>query len=355
MDGLHFRADGGLDMRFSSSRAACASGFCDSGGHITGGFGSITSDGFSGGSSYSGGSSDLHYKRDGTLDMRYSSSKAAAASPSYGSSTTSPCSASSTNMHYRRDGNLDMRYKSSKQAAASGSSGTQDLHHKKDGTLDMRYKSSKQAKGTAFQHASSPKVDRRRKEWRETHLNRDGIRMKIDGTPDRRYKGSRVQAQRMIPQRPMMTMSLPPALYGFDSVQAVKPDYDEDELEMYPLHSFETAIAILDACQEEVEALDQEEIDEMVEQVSEAIKSPENWTEKTWDGDPEVWKEDAVIEKIIKSTQRIAKHRNIQKRICEQWNAICSLDFPEQYREFAYSILSDITDASGNPIINECN
>lgn len=58
----------------------------------------------------------LHYKANGTLDMRYSSSKAYVAShgSSYGYSSSSSSSRSS-DLHYRKDGQLDMRYKSSRE------------------------------------------------------------------------------------------------------------------------------------------------------------------------------------------------------------------------------------------------
>ena len=139
---MHYRADGGLDMRFSSSKEAFASGLCDSRGFSTsssgwGGGGSSSCSAWGGGGSSSrsgwggGGSSsrsDMHYRKDGGLDMRFSSSKQAFASglcDSRGFSTSSSGlgsggSASRSDMHYRKDGGLDMRYKSSKQARDSG-------------------------------------------------------------------------------------------------------------------------------------------------------------------------------------------------------------------------------------------
>ena len=69
-----------------------------------------------------------------------------------------------SNLHYKADGSLDMRYKSSKeyntknnQYSLNNNSSfdyfspiynnhieNNDLHYKKDGGLDMRYKSSKE-------------------------------------------------------------------------------------------------------------------------------------------------------------------------------------------------------------------
>ncbi|TMW56129.1 hypothetical protein Poli38472_008777 [Pythium oligandrum] len=118
----------------------------------------------------------LHYKKDGTLDMRYSSSKAAVASYSsryqpsggmgmcYANSYASATPAwafqgsiapttTSSGLHYKKDGTLDMRYSSSKQAVAMAavspspcfSNSGAPLHYKKDGTLDMRFRSSREA------------------------------------------------------------------------------------------------------------------------------------------------------------------------------------------------------------------
>jgi predicted Ser/Thr protein kinase len=66
--------------------------------------------------------------------MRYSSSRTAAAAHQ------------SQPLHFKKDGSLDMRYSSSKAIAVSSVSGRASeggLHYKKDGTLDMRYASSK--------------------------------------------------------------------------------------------------------------------------------------------------------------------------------------------------------------------
>jgi len=151
MSGLHYKKDGSLDMRYSSSRQPMSSG--------GGGYHSSVSrsSGFSGSSCSSHSSlsgSGLHYKKDGSLDMRYSSSKEAAACGT-GSGYTSASSYSSggaSGLHHKKDGSLDMRYSSSKQAACLANdlgrmnvtAPPSDLHYKKDGSLYMRYHSSKQ-------------------------------------------------------------------------------------------------------------------------------------------------------------------------------------------------------------------
>jgi len=155
MSSLHYKKDGSLDMRYSSSRQAMSS---------AGGYGSHSS-GFSGpsySSSSSSSGSGLHYKKDGSLDMRYSSSKQAAASGiGSGRSASSYSSGGDSGLHYKKDGSLDMRYSSSKQATgltdrfsqlnvnppSSGSDrrGIPDcVPKKKDGLPDMRYKAAKE-------------------------------------------------------------------------------------------------------------------------------------------------------------------------------------------------------------------
>jgi len=131
-----------------------------------------------------------HFKKDGSLDMRYSSSKEAAACGTPGSSYKSSSSYSGesiSGLHYKKDGSLDMRYSSSKQAAGLSDNFCQmrvndpssDLHYKKDGSLDMRYRSSRQeAHGTSS--GSKPVVQHK--------LSRipDYVPKKKDGMPDMR-------------------------------------------------------------------------------------------------------------------------------------------------------------------------
>lgn len=74
---LHYRADGGLDMRYKSSKAAFAAGLCDSRGYSTSNMG--LSFGSSSSTSQSRTDSTVHQRRDGGFDMRYKSSKQACA------------------------------------------------------------------------------------------------------------------------------------------------------------------------------------------------------------------------------------------------------------------------------------
>jgi predicted Ser/Thr protein kinase len=145
--GLHHKKDGTLDMRYSSSRVAAPSAQFNH-------------------TSRPPSSSGLHYKKDGTLDMRYSSSRVAAPSAQFNHTSRPP---SSSGLHYKKDGTLDMRFSSSKNAASSTQSthvsrppSSSGLHYKKDGTLDMRYASSKNAmtsyrSGSTFSDHGIPK------------------------------------------------------------------------------------------------------------------------------------------------------------------------------------------------------
>ena len=118
----------------------------------------------------------FHFKADGSLDMRYSSSKAYVAShgtsyvssgyssPSYSRPAPAPAPApapspSPSELHYKRDGSLDMRYTSSKQYVASHPealpvkkertciappSYENNLKVRKDGYLNMTTKANKE-------------------------------------------------------------------------------------------------------------------------------------------------------------------------------------------------------------------
>jgi len=196
MSGLHYKKDGSLDMRYTSSRQAMSSG----GG--SGGFGGSYSSGFSVPSysaTSSSSSSGLHFKKDGSLDMRYASSKQAAASgvgSGYGLAS-SYSSGGDSGHHFKKDGSLDMRYNSSKQAAGLADHFGQmrvsasapyappsDLHYKKDGSLDMRYRSSKQEVHGTTTH-SKPTAQQK-------YCGiPDCVPKKKDGTPDMRTRAAK--------------------------------------------------------------------------------------------------------------------------------------------------------------------
>jgi hypothetical protein len=174
--GLHYTKSGALDMRYASSRAAIASG--SSGYSHSNSVSSSSSSGI--GSEYSSSVSSskscvgaLHYRQDGTPDMRYSSSRQAAdCRRSTVSSSYSSCDYSS-DLHFKKDGSLDMRYSSSKAAAAASRQCGNELYYKKDGSLDMRYKSSREACGLNMSVSSG----------REMHYTKDGrLDMRYDSS-----------------------------------------------------------------------------------------------------------------------------------------------------------------------------
>ena len=181
---FHFKADGSLDMRFSTSKAWVASGgsiwgpcdsYCDD---DLGGYYSDIRDYYNdndlGGVFTYNSYSDLHYKSDGTLDMRYNSSKEVMNQISNASNSTTE----NADLHYKSDGTLDMRYNSSKEAVSNGlisspTTSTADapvslpkpIHIKADGTPDMRFS-----------------------ENRANLVSSDGTHLNVDGSVDKRWK-----------------------------------------------------------------------------------------------------------------------------------------------------------------------
>lgn len=116
-------------------------------------------------------------------------------------------------LHFKKDGTLDMRYRSSQLAAqmartslgsprGSGRSGER-LHLKKDGTLDMRYRSS-------FEAAGVPASARRRARGGEASAEAQSnifslppeVPRKEDGTPDMRCRAAKEFVQRQAVAQP---------------------------------------------------------------------------------------------------------------------------------------------------------
>ena len=211
--GLHFTKSGALDMRYSSSRAAVATGYMTSSYGTAAGASSsynagVASDSY--GSTYSSSSAsykipaesssnNLHYKKDGSLDMRYSSSRQAANSSDYTSSHSSILSAtaqqnSSEQLHHKKDDHLDKHYSSFTNLATSGLSGKSyssgekpsELHFKKDGSLDMRYKSSKVASALAADLSKMSVLSASNKHIQKSEDIPIHIKCKENGTPDMR-------------------------------------------------------------------------------------------------------------------------------------------------------------------------
>ncbi|GAB9464469.1 putative serine/threonine-protein kinase [Globisporangium polare] len=227
---LHYKRDGTLDMRYTSSREAVAS---RSYSYSTAGGGSNNyyrdthaAPSYSGRASYAPAPQQLHYKKDGTLDMRYSSSREAVASSGVYASARGEA------LHYKKDGTLDMRYSSSREAVASTSGYYHEApqavhvtpsssagsaaapHYKKDGTLDMRYSSSRAAAATtapsppaaattppppppppAPSSSSRPPFSssKKAKSPAASAASAD-VHLKKDGTLDMRYKSSQTAA-----------------------------------------------------------------------------------------------------------------------------------------------------------------
>ncbi|OWA53669.1 putative serine/threonine-protein kinase [Hypsibius exemplaris] len=238
---IMYKKDGSLDMRYSSSRAAVAAGSGSGlrGNNTPASFSSNSSSnshtGYSSGyssspspsnvQSSSGGnkySGDLHYKKDGSLDMRYNSSQQQMATPSTCTSsrthssdyTTTPIRSSgngaldsaTAGLVLKKDGTPDMRYTSSRQALATDSYGGPSssrllstpqtppgdgLHRKKDGSLDMRYRSSKDtpsAPQSRYASCESGPLRAIAAGMAKMAVNGGRLPCKKDGTLDMRFK-----------------------------------------------------------------------------------------------------------------------------------------------------------------------
>ena len=146
--GLHYRKDGGLDMRYASSKEARDRVECDEHGNLFSS--SVKRPVPSSGRSPAKASDDYHYKSDGTLDMRFASSKAARDRGecddqgrlySAGASSVSVKNKSSWGSPAKPD---ERRY-ASKLTSDEAPTKKGDYHYKADGTLDMRFVTSKAA------------------------------------------------------------------------------------------------------------------------------------------------------------------------------------------------------------------
>ena len=234
---MHYKKDGSLDMRYSSSRAAVSSGAYSSTEYPSSSrssYGQSSSSSSSKAPSYSSYSSytsdssqPLHYKKDDSLDMRYSSSRVAASaqnaptaqsissytapSPVAPSPRASLPTASAEPLHYKKDGSLDMRYSSSKLVAqmagtSLGSSAESErsgepLRYKKDGSLDMRYRSSREAAMSVSASTSEPckpfsSKPRSSRSRSDLPALPPDVPVKSDGTPDMRFKAAKEYVQR---------------------------------------------------------------------------------------------------------------------------------------------------------------
>ena len=91
---------------------------------------------------------DYHYKNDGSLDMRYSSSKSYVESGGSVWGPTTPSYSNSLNMNnnsYNTSSNslYFTQYKESNSNISNRKSSNTDIHYTKNVTLDMRFKKSK--------------------------------------------------------------------------------------------------------------------------------------------------------------------------------------------------------------------
>eukprot|EP01137_Pigoraptor_chileana_P034462 Opistho-2@27049 len=196
---FHYKKDGSLDMRYASSKSAVSSGAFSSGASY---MAPSMNSGYGGWSQGMPNQSGHHYKKDGTLDMRYASSKAASASPAtsnsgyaYAGGYAASSQGQQGNLHYKKDGTLDMRYASSK--ASSGLTGQMQrvsigsvpagIPVTKQGRPDMRFKAARKY----IQESRAPAGGRG-----PTTMPGSDVPLKKDGTPDMRYKAAQEYVRR---------------------------------------------------------------------------------------------------------------------------------------------------------------
>ena len=187
-DDLHFKADGSLDMRYTSSQEYYEEHgtiWVDSTNNDSDNDDNHDSFNTNASSNQDTSNDELHFKADGSLDMRYTSSQdyyaehgtiwvdSSNEKDSHNAADNDANQGSSDdNLHFKKDGTLDMRYTSSKEYveehgtnqvpdaernAANQEPSQSELHYKKDGTLDMRFTSSKEYVALHPEAAPQPK------------------------------------------------------------------------------------------------------------------------------------------------------------------------------------------------------
>ena len=152
----HYKADGSLDMRYSSSKSYVSSGgsiFGPCGGsslYRSSNYGSSSN---YGGSSYSSSSNNnLHYRKDGNLDMRYSSSK------NYNSSNTSSQTSSNISTPLYSTQQRQVKTESSVPTPKQSLYTEDDIILNQDGTIN---RTSKAVRSNEILFTQDGKVDKR--------------------------------------------------------------------------------------------------------------------------------------------------------------------------------------------------
>lgn len=228
---LHYKKDGGLDMRYKSSKennnehSSPKSHSSIKSRYML--YNDNSLDDYLKNNNNHEFSNNLHYKQDGTLDMRYSTSKAIESSNNdHSDELKSKDEQSSDNLHYKKDGTLDMRFSTSKENETASNenkhkiqrdfrtfsrskiqhnpslitSPNDDLHYRKDGNLDMRYSSSKKLATSNNKSLTKPIKAKKRSNSVKIHtiipFNNNNqlsneLHYKNDGTMDMRYSSSK--------------------------------------------------------------------------------------------------------------------------------------------------------------------
>jgi len=186
---MHYKKDGSMDMRYSSSKqAAVGVSGSDPSSSFQSSVAAATGSGSGPGNSHQSSSSsnaapvdDIHYKKDGTMDMRFASSKTAAAGKSFDltselqniqltSSSQAVMAAVPANIPTKKDGTPDMRKKEAKEWVAQQAIVYHDqvppkwVPKTKDGSIDVNKAIGRAFLGCQTSPQGNP-TGRREKYW----------------------------------------------------------------------------------------------------------------------------------------------------------------------------------------------
>lgn len=337
---LHYKKDGTLDMRYASSKAH------------------VKAQQSRNDATNQMNSQDIVLKKSGTPDMRYNSSKEYV----YGTSEVHD----PNSLHYRKDGQLDQRYNSSRKCSQTSSASPEQfddqLHYKADGTLDMRYKSSKEfverdsfeKQQNSYQYIQEwdqqalPPVYINNAQYLEypspktEPMQSDGqLHYKANGTLDMRYQSSKDYVDK----------------YGNDKSLNVNTrqtnntkQYNNENKKVHVILSIEVMDAIIET------TVERPYDNEFLDRINRTLNCPQNINIKNDDKNcfTQDQNSDALIVSAIKSSNKQLPSQESSDRVTKIWNFVQSTDLlMNTDKEAIRSRLSELRDKNGRVIIRK--